>query len=127
MTKSTVIRVIKYEGDEAAVRNAIQLSKKLGKHSFPGNPLIGGWSMTIAEHYNDLPKLVELTEEEVERSMAHERLTKLLGYMASNVKEGGWEKVEDAGGIAGWVGIDEALKFIDALPTCNAGLMEKAK
>lgn len=126
MTKSTVIRVIKYEGDEAAVRNAIQSSKSLGLHSFPGSRL-GSWSMVIAEHYNDLPKLVELTEEEVERSMAHERLTKLLGYMASNVKEGGWEKVEDAGGIAGWVGIDEALKFIDALPTCNAGLMEKAK
>ena len=124
---ATVIRVIKYEGDEAAVRNAIRLSKGLGKHSFPGNQPIGSWSMVIAEHYNDLPKLVELTEEEVERSMAHERLTKLLGYMASNVKEGGWEKVEDAGGIAGWVGIDEALKFIDALPTCNVGLMEKAK
>lgn len=124
---ATVIRVIKYEGNEAAVRNAIQLSKALGLHSFPGNQLTGGWSMVIAEHYSDLPKLVELTEEEVERSMAHERLTKLLGYMASNVKEGGWERVEDAGGIAGWVGIDEALKFIDALPICNAGLMEKGK
>lgn len=124
---ATVIRIIKYEGNEEAVRNAIRLSKDLGLHSFPGNQLTGSWSMTIAEHYNDLPKLVELTEEEVERSMAHERLTKLLGYMASNVKEDGWEKVEDAGGIAGWVGIDEALKFIDALPTCNAGLMEKGK
>lgn len=123
---ATVIRVIKYEGDEAAVRKAIQLSKPLGVTDC-GKGDGGHWKMTIAEHYNDLPKLVELTEEEVERSMAHERLTKLLGYMASNVKEGGWEKVEDAGGIAGWVGIDEALKFIDALPVCNAGLMEKAK
>lgn len=62
---ATVIRIIKYEGDEAAVRNAIQLSKDLGKHSFPGNQLIGSWSMVIAEHYNDLPQFVELTDNEV--------------------------------------------------------------
>lgn len=127
MTKSTVIRIIKYEGDETAVRKAIQLSKSLGKHSFPGGQLTGSWSMVIAEHYNDLPKPVELTEEEIERSMAHERLTKLLGYMASNVKEGGWEEVEKMGGVASWMGFDDALQFLDALPVCNAGLMEKAK
>ena len=124
---ATVIRIIKYEGDEAAVRNAIQLSKSLGKHNFPGNQLTGSWSMVIAEHYNDLPKLVELTEEEIERTMAHERLTKLLGYMASNVKEGGWDEVEKMGGVAGWMGFDDALQFLDALPVCNAGLMEKSK
>lgn len=124
---ATVIRVIKYEGDEAAVRKAIQSSKSLGLHSFPGSRL-GSWSMVIAEHYNDLPKLVELTEEEVEHAMAaHERLTKLLGYMASNVKEGGWEEVEKMGGVASWMGFDDALQFLDALPVCNAGLMEKAK
>lgn len=123
---ATVIRVIKYEGDEAAVRKAIQLSKPLGVTDC-GKGDGGRWQMTIAEHYNDLPQLVVLTEEDIERSMADVRLKKLLGYMASNVKEGGWEKVEDAGGIAGWVGIAEALQFIDMLPECNVGLMEKVK
>lgn len=123
---ATVIRIIKYEGDEAAVRKAIQQSKALGvTDCYQAES--GRWKLTIAEHYNDLPKLVKLTEEEVEHAMAHERLTKLLGYMASNVKEGGWEEVEKMGGVASWMGFDDALQFLDALPVCNAGLMEKAK
>lgn len=61
---ATVIRIIKYEGDEAAVRRAIQLSKPLGVTDC-GKGDGGHWKMTIAEHYNDLPKLVELTDNEV--------------------------------------------------------------
>lgn len=64
MVKVTVIRVIKYEGDEDAVRKAIQLSKPLGVMNCghkPGDQ----WQMTIAEHYNDLPNLVPLTGDEV--------------------------------------------------------------
>lgn len=124
MAKVTVIRVIKYEGDEAAVRKAIQLSKPLGVMNCghtPGDQ----WQMTIAEHYNDLPKQLELSEDDINRSLADTRLKKLLGYMASNVKEGGWERVQDMGGVAGWVGMDEALHFLDMLPECNVGSMEK--
>jgi hypothetical protein len=61
---ATVIRIIKYEGDEAAVRKAIQLSKPLGVTAC-GRGDGGHWQMTIAEHYNDLPPLVELTDNEV--------------------------------------------------------------
>lgn len=124
MAKVTVIRVIKYEGDEDAVRKAIQMSKPLGVTDC-GRGDGGHWQMTIAEHFNDLPKLAELTEDDINRSLADVRLRKLLGYMASNVKEGGWEKVQDMGGVAGWVGMDEALHFLDMLPECNVGLMEK--
>lgn len=74
---ATVIRIIKYEGEEAAVRNAIQLSKAMGVHSFPGNHLTGGsWSMTIAEHYNDLPELVELTDNEVDKALLEQEKAK---------------------------------------------------
>lgn len=68
MTKVTVIRVIKYEGDEDAVRKAIQLSKPLGVMNCghkPGDQ----WQMTIAEHYNDLPNLVPLTDEGVNAAL----------------------------------------------------------
>lgn len=63
---ATVIRIIKYEGNEAAVRKAIQLSKPLGLHEFSGTVgADGSWQMTIAEHYSDLPQLVTLTDNEV--------------------------------------------------------------
>lgn len=60
----TVIRIIKYEGDEAAVRKAIQLSRPLGVTDCGGGDG-GRWQMTIAEHYSDLPQLVTLTDNEV--------------------------------------------------------------
>lgn len=66
---ATVIRIIKYEGDEAAVRTAIQLSKKLGQHDGLFNGSGGQWRMTIAEHYNDLPQLVTLTDNEVSAAL----------------------------------------------------------
>lgn len=54
-----VIRVICYEGDEESVRNAIQKSKSLGIHN------CNGYIMTIGEHINELPELVELSDTEV--------------------------------------------------------------
>lgn len=123
---ATVIRIIKYEGDEAAVRKAIQLSKPLGITDC-GRGDDGHWQMTIAEHYNDLPQLVALTEDDVFSAMAENRLKKLLGYMSANVKEGGWEEVEKLGGVAGWMGFSDALQFLDSMPECNVGLMEKVK
>lgn len=59
----TVIRVIKYQGNEADVRNAIRLSKTLGEHQ------CNGYIMTIAEHYNDLPKLIEIADAEVDKAL----------------------------------------------------------
>lgn len=75
MAKATVIRVIKYEGDEDAVRKAIQLSKKLGVTVCGTDKPGGYWQMTIAEHFNDLPNLVQLTDEEV--SIALEKVNEV--------------------------------------------------
>ena len=63
--KCTVIRIIKYEGDEAAVRKAIQLSKPLGVQDC-GKGDGGRWTLTIAEHFNDLPQLVSIPDEDVQ-------------------------------------------------------------
>lgn len=58
-----VIRIIQYEGTEEAVRKAIQLSKSLGEHQY------NGYVMTVAEHSNELPQLVELLPEQVENDL----------------------------------------------------------
>lgn len=58
-----VIRVICYEGDEQSVRDAIQKSKSLGVH------YCHGYVMTIGEHINELPELVELSDEEVSSAL----------------------------------------------------------
>lgn len=44
-----VIRVLVYEGTEEAIRSAIQQSKTLGIHQFCG------YTLTMAEHLNELP------------------------------------------------------------------------
>lgn len=58
-----VIRIIQYEGTEEAVRKAIQLSKSLGEHQY------NGYVMTVAEHLNELPQLIELLPEQVENDL----------------------------------------------------------
>lgn len=58
-----VIRIIQYEGTEEAVRKAIQLSKSLGEHQY------NGYVMTVAEHSNELPVLIELLPEQVENDL----------------------------------------------------------
>lgn len=54
-----VIRIVQYEGTEEAVRKAIQLSQTLGVRQCQG------YTLTIAEHLNELPQLVELLPEQV--------------------------------------------------------------
>lgn len=68
--KVKVIRVIIYEGDEAAIRKAIKMSRPLGKTDC-GFGDGGHWTMTIGEHLNELPPLPEtvLTDEEVEHAI----------------------------------------------------------
>lgn len=58
-----VIRIVRYYGEESAVRDAIQKSLPLGVKD------CGGYSITVAEHLNELSPLVELTEEEVEKAL----------------------------------------------------------
>lgn len=61
-----VIRILQYEGTEEAVRKAIQLSKSLGVHQY------SGYQMTVAEHINELPELVEVPDERVQKVLEGE-------------------------------------------------------
>lgn len=56
---ATVIRIIKYEGTEEAVQKAIAQSLPLGQK------LCTGYTITVAEHQNDLPPLLTLEEQRV--------------------------------------------------------------
>jgi tryptophanase len=49
------------------------------------------------------------------------RYRKLQRYMASNVKQAGWEVVEQLGGVAAWMSIDDMDQYLDSLPECNVG------
>ena len=53
------------------------------------------------------------------------RYRKLQMYMASNVKPGGWEVVEQLGGVAAWMSCEDMDAYLDSLSECNAGLCEK--
>lgn len=55
-----VIRIVQYEGTEEAVRAAIQKSMPLGVKECVG------YSITIAEHLNELPTLLPMPAEDVE-------------------------------------------------------------
>jgi hypothetical protein len=52
------------------------------------------------------------------------QLNKLLGYMASNVKEG-WTEVERIGAVASYISHEAALEYLDGLEPCNVGLSER--
>lgn len=60
---ATVIRIIKYEGDVDEIRRALAISRPLGDLH------CRGYTLTVAEHYNDLPQLVELTDNEVGKAL----------------------------------------------------------
>lgn len=53
------------------------------------------------------------------------RYRKLRGWMSSNVPEG-WSEVERVGAVAAWMSWEDADQYLDALPMCNVGLMERA-
>lgn len=55
-----VIRIIQYEGTEEAVRAAIQKSMPLGVKDCIN------YTITIAEHLNELPNLLPVSAEDVE-------------------------------------------------------------
>lgn len=57
-----VIRVIVYEGAEEALRKMQALSKSLGTHVY------SGYSMTIGEHLNELPPVIELSDDDVAKA-----------------------------------------------------------
>lgn len=58
-----VIRVIRYYGEESAVRDAIQKSMPLGVRN------CHDYSITIGEHRNELPQLVELSDEDIDKAL----------------------------------------------------------
>ena len=58
-----VIRIIQYEGTEEAVRGAIQKSMTLGVRQ------CAGYTITVAEHLNELPELFELLDVQVENDL----------------------------------------------------------
>jgi len=64
MSKVTVIRIIKYEGTEEAVRHAIEKSLMVGSRKCTG------YTITIAEHLNELPPLVVISPELVTEALA---------------------------------------------------------
>lgn len=67
-----VIRIVVYEGAEHAVRDAIALSLPLGtKHCTD-------YTVTIAEHLNELPPVVVLTNEEVDHTIKVQKLISLV-------------------------------------------------
>lgn len=63
MNQVTVIRIVQYEGTEEAVRSAIQKSMTLGVRQ------CAGYTITIAEHLNELPELIELLDVQVENDL----------------------------------------------------------
>lgn len=56
---ATVIRIIKYEGTEEALQKTIAQSLPLGQK------LCNGYTITVAEHQNDLPPLLTLEDQRV--------------------------------------------------------------
>ena len=60
-----VVRVLVYEGTEEAIRSAIQQSKTLGIHQFCG------YTLTMAEHLNELPvpPVAVMTEADVAKAL----------------------------------------------------------
>lgn len=67
-----VIRVIQYEGDEASVRTAIRQSKQLGVHEY------SGYTITIAEHLNELPPLLPLEDSGITQLIKTQQLISLI-------------------------------------------------
>lgn len=66
----TVIRIIKYEGPEERIREMIAKSKQLGVHEY------ADLTMTVAEHFSDLPPdpILTIDNEELHASLAKAQL-----------------------------------------------------
>lgn len=59
----TVVRIVKYEGTEQAVRKAIAMSLPLGVK------VCSGYSISVGEHINELPPLLPVTDEDVAKAL----------------------------------------------------------
>lgn len=99
-----VIRIIQYEGTEEAVRKAIQLSKSLGVHQY------SGYQMTVAEHLNELPQLVELMDTQIENDLKRsnssmsERSTKTTGpFVYAMIENRAIELYDSWHEMDGWI------------------------
>lgn len=58
-----VIRVICYEGGEKELQEILGKSLPLGVRTLPG------YTITIGQHYSDLPEAIELADEEVAKAL----------------------------------------------------------
>ena len=85
-----VIRIIQYEGTEEAVRAAIQKSMPLGIKDCIG------YTITIAEHLNELPTLLPIPAEDVQ-----------VALLADAVEARAKEIYES------WVGLDGYVPWVD--------------
>lgn len=65
MSQVKVIRVVQYEGTAEAVAEVIAKSMALGKHNK------GDYTITIGEHLNELPEILNVSAEDVEAALGH--------------------------------------------------------
>ena len=72
----------------------------------------------------ELATLREKAAEADELRKDAERYRKLRGWMSSNVKEG-WGRVTDLSAVFCYVSWQEGDSYLDNLPECNVGLMQK--
>ena len=84
------------------------------------NAFCAGYSIPAA----DLARLREKAAEADELRKDAERYRKLRGWMSSNVKEG-WGRVTDLSAVFCYVSWQEGDSYLDNLPECNVGLMQK--
>ena len=88
-----------------------------------------GWSPLYGESPAYIPaaELATLREKAAEADELRkdaERYRKLRGWMSSNVKEG-WGRVTDLSAVFCYVSWQEGDSYLDNLPECNVGLMQK--
>lgn len=73
-----VIRIIQYEGTVEAVRHAIEKSLMVGSRKCTG------YTLTIAEHLNELPPLLEVSPELVQEALVD---AKPVGWPDQHIPE----------------------------------------
>lgn len=76
-----VIRIIQYEGTEEAVRAAIQKSMPLGVKDCTD------YTLTIAEHLNELPPAIEMFNFQVEDALEKAAADALADAVEAKAKE----------------------------------------
>ena len=82
------------------------------------------WALLDAERAGRAALIRRIEQERDELRKDAERYRKLRGWMSSNVKEG-WGRVTDLSAVFCYVSWQEGDSYLDNLPECNVGLMQK--